>query len=168
MECFLSSFHLIFLRLILNYVYTCISVWSCVHVNAEPSEARRGQEIPRNWSYRWLYTILPCRCWEPNTVLCKSSKGSLTAEWLRQPLHLIGAYQMARLAGHQGSHDLPVPASEHWDHRHSFYMFSCLNSKYFMYWRAPQFLLWVAVKGEEQVSKINPDFWKSFKKAFIL
>lgn len=58
------QFLLLFIFMCFFYVYECFSVILCMSVNhmyAAPTETRRGYQILRNWSYRWL--------WDPIWVL---------------------------------------------------------------------------------------------------
>jgi hypothetical protein len=59
------------LELIILFIslYVCMS-FACVHANhmyAVPTEARRGRQNPRNWSYRELWASM--KCWGLNLGL---------------------------------------------------------------------------------------------------
>lgn len=58
------------------WVFVCMCVW-IPHVSAVPTETRRGQWIPWNWSSRGLWNTM--ECWELNSVLWKSSQNSAMA-----------------------------------------------------------------------------------------
>lgn len=48
------------------FLFMCqdVSAYFC-HVYESAWEARRGHQIPKSWSYPWLWAT-QCRCWEPN------------------------------------------------------------------------------------------------------
>ena len=57
------------------YVYDCVCVCVCVcahHMHAVPTEARRGHQIPWNWCYWLLYSVLWALGFKP-----RSSTGTM-------------------------------------------------------------------------------------------
>lgn len=56
-NCFILSFKKNFMCPGVLFAYMSVH-----HMHTVPSETRKGYQIPRNWSYRWL--LPPCGCWK--------------------------------------------------------------------------------------------------------
>lgn len=88
------------------YVYVCVSRCICANrLCLVPEEARRGCQIPRDYSYS---CEPPCGCWKPKLKL-------LTTEAALQPLVLVSGDSISNSACSQGCPRTPdPPASTSW------------------------------------------------------
>ena len=70
--------------LIFTYMYTCVSVCSCVHMSLVPMLARRGHQVLWSWRYRLLW-VAQSGCREQNSGPLQEQLEFLTTELSLQP-----------------------------------------------------------------------------------
>lgn len=96
------KFVCLFERLILFFSYDCFDgkyiyePYACL----VPVEVRKSHQVPCNWNYRWLWTIICTLGTEPGSFLCRSNKHSFNC-WAIYPAPPLEAGSPVTQAGFQ-------------------------------------------------------------------